>query len=126
MGIWFMMLGFDLLCPAIMLIAGRWFMTKPPKRINGIVGYRTDMSMKNQDTWEFANHYAGKIYWKWGNITLILSVIPMLFLIGQSKQLVATVGCIIMFLHLIPILGVIPLTEKALRETFDKDGMRNK
>lgn len=124
MGIWLMMLGFDLLCPVIMLIAGRWFIVKPPKKINGIVGYRTDMSMKNQDTWEFAHHYSGKFLWKWGKITLILSVIPILFLIEQSEELVATVGCIIMFLQMIPILGVIPPTEKALRDAFDKDGNR--
>ncbi len=49
MGIWFMMLGFNLLTPAIMLGAGKLFLKKAPKDINWIFGYRTTMSMKNED-----------------------------------------------------------------------------
>lgn len=29
----------------------KWF---PPKKINGIYGYRTNKSMKNQKTWDYA------------------------------------------------------------------------
>lgn len=50
MGIWFMMLGFNLLIPAVMLIAGKLFLKNLPKNINWIIGYRTGMSMKNEDT----------------------------------------------------------------------------
>lgn len=49
MGIWFMMLGFNLLIPAIMLGAGKLFSKNSPKDINWIIGYRTTMSMKNED-----------------------------------------------------------------------------
>ena len=55
MGIWFMMLGFNLLIPAIMLGAGKLFLKKAPKDIYWIFGYRTTMSMKNADTWAFAH-----------------------------------------------------------------------
>ena len=55
MGIWFMMLGFNLLIPAILLSAGKLFLKKAPKDINWIFGYRTTMSMKNEDTWAFAH-----------------------------------------------------------------------
>jgi hypothetical protein len=51
MGIWFMMLGFNLLIPAIMLGSGKLFSKNSPKDINWIIGYRTTMSMKNEDTW---------------------------------------------------------------------------
>ena len=37
-----------------------------PKKINGVVGYRTRMSMINMDTWKFAHEYAGKLWWKAG------------------------------------------------------------
>lgn len=69
MGIWFMMLSFNLLIPAIMLIAGRLFSKKAPKDINWIIGYRTTMSMKNEDTWAFAHQIAGAFWWKWGWVT---------------------------------------------------------
>lgn len=124
MGIWFMMLGFNLLIPVIMLIAGKLFRTNAPKNINWIIGYRTAMSMKNEDTWVFAHKYAGSFYWKWGWVVLVFSIIFMLFILGQSVEIVSTAGCILMFLQLIPLIAVIPHTEKALHHTFDKDGKR--
>ena len=124
MGIWFMMLGFNLLIPAIMLGAGKLFLKKAPKDINWIFGYRTTMSMKNDDTWAFAHKVAGAFWWKCGWVTLVVTIIVMLLLIGQYVELVSSAGCSFMFLQLIPILAVIPHTEKALHSTFDKDGNR--
>ena len=124
MGIWLMMLGFNLLIPAIMLGTGKLMQRNTPKDINWIIGYRSAMSMKNEDTWAFAHKVAGAFSWKWGWVTLVVTIIAMLLLIGQSVELVSSAGCILMFLQLIPVLAVIPHTEKALRNTFDKDGHR--
>lgn len=121
---WFLMLGCNLLLPAIMLIAGKLFMKNPPKNINWIIGYRTAMSMKNEDTWKFAHAIAGKFWWKWGWITLVAAVVPMLFVLGKPEEVTAAVGLVLMCVLLIPIIAVIPHTEKALRNTFDQDGNR--
>lgn len=121
---WFLMLGCDLLFPAIMLIAGKLFMKSPPKNINWIIGYRTAMSMKNEDTWKFAHAVAGRFWWKWGWGALAVAVVPMLFVLGKPEEITATVGLILMCILMIPIIAVIPHTEKALRNTFDKDGNR--
>ena len=124
MGIWLMMLGFNLLIPAIMLGTGKLMQRNTPKDINWIIGYRSAMSMKNEDTWAFAHKVAGAFSWNWGWVTLVVTIIAMLLLIGQSVELVSSAGCILMFLQLIPVLAVIPHTEKALRNTFDKAGNR--
>ena len=124
MGIWFMMLGFNLLIPAIMLVSGKLFLSNSPKDVNWIIGYRTTMSMKNADTWAFAHKIAGAFWWKWGWIALAVTTIAMLLLLGQSVELVSTAGCVLMFLQLIPVIAVIPQTEKALRNNFDKNGNR--
>lgn len=124
MGIWFMMLGFNMLIPAIMLVTGKLMERKAPKKINWLIGYRTDMSMKNEDTWAFAQQVAGAFSWKWGWVTLAVTMITMLVLLGRSVETVSSAGCILMFLQLIPVLAVIPHTERALRKNFDKDGMR--
>ena len=124
MGNWFMMLGFNLLIPAIMLGAGKLFSKDSPKDINWIFGYRTTMSMKNEDTWAFAHKVAGAFWWKWGWITLAITVVAMLLILNKSDEVVSVVGCIVMFAQMIPVIVVIPHTEKALRNTFDKDGNR--
>jgi len=124
MGIWFMMLGFNLLIPAIMLAAGKFMERNAPRDINCIIGYRSTMSMKNKDTWTFAHKIAGAFWWKWGWVSLAVTVIAMLLVIARSVEVVSTAGCLLMFLQLIPVLAVIPHTEKALRNTFDKVGNR--
>jgi len=119
-----MMLGFNLLIPAIMLGSGKLFLKKAPKDINWIFGYRTTMSMKNEDTWDFAHKVAGAFWLKWGWITLAVTVVTMLLILNKSDEVISIVGCIILFAQMIPLITVIPHTEKALRNTFDKDGNR--
>ena len=83
MGNWFMMLGFNLLIPAIMLGAGKLFTKNTPKDINWIFGYRTTMSMKNEDTWSFAHKIAGAFWWKWGWGALAVTTATMLLVLGR-------------------------------------------
>ena len=45
---WFIMLGIDILIPLLMLILG-WLLAHKTPRKNAIYGYRTSMSMKNND-----------------------------------------------------------------------------
>lgn len=122
MGFWFFMLIMNLLLPFTMIGFGKYFMKKAPKEINAVFGYRTAMSMKNKDTWEFAHKYCGRIWYVCGCIMLPLTVLPMLFLIGKNEALTETVGTILIILQLIPLVGAIIPTELALRKHFDKDG----
>ena len=50
MGFWIAMFVCNLLVPLLMVIFGRIMYKHAPKSINGIYGYRTSMSMKNEDT----------------------------------------------------------------------------
>ena len=124
MEIWFLMLGCDLLQPLMLLIVGLWMRKAPPKNINHFAGYRTSTSMKNQDTWDFAQAYSGKMMCRLGWISILVAVIPMLFVIGASEDVISIVGLILCGVLLIPLLLVVPLTEKALQKAFDKDGSR--
>ena len=122
MGFWLFMTGCNLLFPAIMLIAGKLFMKGSPKEINHLVGYRTALSMKNEETWRFAHRFAGERWWKWGWWMIPVAVIPMLLVLGGTEDAVAAVGTLLMCVELIPMILVIPLTERALRRHFDRDG----
>lgn len=95
---WLITLIIYLLIPLLMTGLGRLFLFHAPREINVIFGYRTKMSMKNKETWEFAHHYCGRIWF--------------------------TYGIILCILQLIGLIGVIYPTERALRKNFDKDGNR--
>ena len=124
MGFWIFMLAMGLLFPVVMILFGMMFMKSAPKRINYIFGYRTDMSMKNRDTWEFAHKYIGKLWFRFGLLLIPITVIPMLFVIGKTENIVGTVGLIVGFINTIVLIVPIFFTEKALNRTFDKDGKR--
>ena len=121
---WIFMLIMDLLLPFTMIGFGRYFMKKAPKEINSVFGYRTSMSMKNKDTWEFAHKYCGKVWYVCGMVMLPITVIFMLLVIGKSEDCVGSMGGIICGVQLIPLIGSILPTEIALKKNFDKNGTR--
>ena len=124
MGYWIFMLAMGLLFPAIMILFGAVFTKTAPKKINYIFGYRTVMSMKNRETWEFAHKYIGKLWFRFGLLLIPITVIPMLFVIGNSENVVAAVGLIVSFVNTVTLIVPIFFTEKVLSKSFDKDGNR--
>ena len=124
MGFWFAMLTASLLTPIIMLFFGWMFVNNPPEDINGVYGYRTGMSTKNQDTWDFAHRYCGKIWSKLGIILLPASVAAMLTVYGGTEDEIDALATVVCLLQMVPLLFSIVLTEKALKQTFDKNGVR--
>jgi uncharacterized membrane protein len=88
-----------------------------PKKINSWYGYRTTLSMKNQETWDEGNKYSTNQYIIAGVILLILGKIG--FALFQSKG------------YLVPLVAFIPVlmltvftTEKHLKKVFDSNGIR--
>jgi len=124
MGFWIFIMVMNLLLPVTMISFGRYFMKKAPNEINAVFGYRTSMSMKNKDTWEFAHKYCGKIWYVYGLAILPITVIFMLLIIGKNKDYIGTIGGIICGVQLIPLIGSIFQTEIALNKNFDKNGKR--
>lgn len=124
MGFWTFMLFTNLLIPAIMSIMGYFLKKHPPKKINNYFGYRTTMSMKNNDTWIFANKHSGQIMFYWGLYLLPLSSIPYLFLFTKSDNFIGIIGLVICLIQLLIMIFTIFKTEKALKMTFDENGNR--
>lgn len=114
----------DLIIPIIMLFCGITFRNHSPKNINGIYGYRTAMSMKNKDTWEFAHQYCGCLWIKIGLIMLILSIIFSFtaFIFNDKVQEIISLS-IVLAQTLALILSIFPV-EKELKKTFDENGNR--
>ena len=103
---------------------GYLFVKHPPSEINSAIGYRTPMSSKNKDTWNFAHRYSGKVWIKSGIITGVLSVIFIIALQNLKNYDQLIFG--MFYIQIVVLMLVIPLTEIALRTTFDKRGIRKK
>ena len=124
MGFWIWMFIVAILCPTIMIVAGLYFRKSAPKKINVFFGYRTAMSMKNRDTWEFAHKYIGNLWSVLGFTLIVPSAVPMFFLIDKSEELISVFSLVICFVGMAAIIASIIPTEKALKKNFDKDGNR--
>ena len=124
MGFWIFMLIMNLLIPIMMLGFGWVFLHRAPKTINGAYGYRTAMSMKNQDTWDFAHKYAGVLWFKWGKWLLVISAVIMLLVTGKNEDMVGSVGGVLCMVQCVPLIYVIVPTERALKQNFDSKGNR--
>ena len=125
MGFWIFLTICNLMIPALMIVIGKVFIKNPPKTINGIYGYRTSRSRKNQDTWDFAHLYCGKLWWKIGWVMLPLAVIGMLPVIKKNDNIVGGVSAAVIMVECIAMFMTIFLVERALAKKFDKDGNVN-
>ena len=124
MWFWWFMLICDLLIPLCMIGFGIFMHKNPPRKINGLFGYRTAMSMKNTDTWKFAHEYAGRLWWKIGLIITVPSVIAHIPFYNADKNAVGILGLIVMTLQCIILVASIFPVERALDKTFNRDGSR--
>lgn len=124
MWFWWVLLICDLLIPVMMLGFGRIMYKRVPKDINYIFGYRTIRSMKNDDTWQFAHEYCGRLWWKIGLIMLIPTVLVHIPFYNSSKDTIGIVATIVMTVQLIVLIASIFPTEIALKKTFNDDGTR--
>ncbi len=120
--VWIVMLATNLLIPLMMIGIGRYFQKGALPSINYVFGYRTTMSMKNKDTWEFAHRHIGSLWYKVGFVLLFATVIAMLFLWNRSPDAIGYIGCIILCVQVIPMLIPVSITERALKYAFDENG----
>lgn len=124
MGLWIFTFVMDMLIPLTMIGFGKLFLKNAPKEINAVFGYRTSMSMKNKDTWEFAHKYCGRLWYRCGTVLLLVSAVAMLFTIGRSESVTGTVAAVVCALQIVFLIGSVYPTEKALKQNFDRDGKR--
>lgn len=47
--------------PIMMLVIGYLMFKFPPKKINLLIGYRSKVSMKNEQAWKEVNQYFGNM-----------------------------------------------------------------
>mgnify|MGYP001942326949 CR=1 FL=1 len=102
-----------IICGPIFILAG-WIMLKfPPKKINGIYGYRTSSSMKSDEHWDFAQKYGAFQLIRWGAIMILSSSLGIFLNLPDMYSLLIALGLLVI-LSIFPIV----LTERALRQKF--------
>ena len=110
----------SLIVAVIFIVFGSLLMKYPPKDINSIYGYRTTLSMINQDTWDVSQRQGGISMLVLGVSNCILgcwSTIQPMAINNETVQLVfLLIGATVM----------IVIDEIQLRKLFNRDGSRKR
>ena len=109
------MVGF--IVSAILIICGVILYFFPSKNSNWVYGYRTRLSMKNQDTWEVSQKIGGFSMIVFGIIFLIITLVLELFLenlFDEVLVIILLIGSVLMLIF----------DEMYLRKIFNRDGSR--
>ena len=114
----------SLLVPVIVIITGRMMWKHYPKNINGLIGYRTTLSMRNIDTWKFANEYCGRLWYRIGILMLIFSIIICLLFFKASYNTAFMASLILIAIQCIILVATIFPTENALKREFPEEVTR--
>ena len=97
------------------LAVGIFLMNFPPKKINGLYGYRTSRSMQNHEAWYYSQRYSAKIMVVLGVIYLVLGI-ASLFIPKMEDMLSAFVSIAIV---LTGVFYMFYKTERQLAKKFD-------
>lgn len=124
MGFWFFMLATVLLIPLLMAGFGALLYKSPPKAVNHAFGYRTKRSMKNVDTWLFAQRCCGRLWQRWSWPMLAVSAAAMLPFQRAEEDTVGLLTVLLLSLQMLSLISTIFLVERKLKNSFDEDGNR--
>lgn len=102
---------------AFMLGLSWYYKKKPPKKINGLYGFRTRRTMANQDIWDVANKRNAQDLWQFALYLTAISLVLIVFEVPYA-----------ILIHVIVLLiglGIaIFATYRYLDKYFDKNGNR--
>lgn len=123
-GIWIMILCCDLLMVPIVVVCGYAMLKCASKQISALGGYRSKRSMKNSETWRFANQYCGKLWIRLGLGMLIPSVLVHIPFRNSSETVLAILCVVVESIQIAVVIGSILFVEKALKKQFTDAGIR--
>ncbi|WP_101907397.1 SdpI family protein [Tenacibaculum dicentrarchi] len=87
----------------VLLIVSIIYNIKPPKKINGIYGYRTPYSIKNEENWIYCNKLASK--YMLINTHVILLLLLFIYALYYFEYL--SLNTVINFIWIIPCLCLV-------------------
>ena len=107
-----------MLAPVAMFVIGLVWKVNPPKDYRHSFGYRTALSARSQETWDFAHHHISKLWMRLGVLSGILSAVLMVvFRDHYSDFVLWLIGGQMVFLCISAF-----LVDTALKNGFDEDG----
>lgn len=108
------------LCGLIFIATAIIMYLFPPKKINGLYGYRTSASMQSQERWDFAQRFSTLQMGKAGFVLVMVSVIGYFIPISEDIKIIIGIGLLI-----VACLYMMLTTEKAIKKEYPEQKNNN-
>ena len=109
--------------PVVTLIVGIILLKNPPA-VNGFFGYRTKMSMKNENIWQFAQTLSGSMFVKIFAPLTVVSAAVFFTIESQNEDTKFTVFVAVLAINIAAVAFVNHGVGRVLKREFDEDGNR--
>ncbi|NLV50296.1 MAG: SdpI family protein [Clostridiales bacterium] len=107
-----------LIIPVSYIVLGGCFWKHSPQKINYCAGWRTGRSMKNRETWIFANTLGGKCTMLLGVAELIVTTAVLIFTRKSGERTIAYVVLALVLAQTVCFGFVFSYVEKKIKEKF--------
>ncbi len=107
-----------MIVPVCLFLAGIMWKTKPPAYLSQGLCYRTTLTEKSQEAWQFAHFHCAKLWTRAGLILIVLTAVLMYFL---KESYISYLLWIIFFQMVIFCISAF-FVEILLKSCFDENG----
>lgn len=115
---YYLMLVLTLITPLTMLLVGLLWKAKPPKFGGSGLAYRTQLSARSQEAWDFAHKHISKLWVRIGlMLTVLTAVLMVMFRDSASRFFLWLIAGQMAFLCISAF-----LVDGTLKASFDQEG----
>lgn len=104
--------------PVVLLLGGYVMANHPTQRSNALCGYRTERSLKSEETWYFAQDYCGHLWLKVGGVLLLPSFLSLALLRNQGEHALSLAMLVLIAVQMAALFLSIVKVESALKANF--------
>jgi len=124
MKFWIYMTFMAIIVPLVLIAVGLYYTKCPPEKIYTDFGYKTALTLKNDDIWAYAHQLCGKTWIKLGLIMIPLSIAIMVIPLFISENAMSFFSVALFALQCVAVFFSFRKTKATLLTVFDEEGNR--
>ena len=124
MKFWIYMTFMAIIVPLVLLGVGLYYTKCPPEKIYTDFGYKTPLTLKNDDIWAFAHQCCGKTWIKLGLIMIPISIAIMVIPLFISEDAMSIFSVALFALQCVAVFFSFRRVKATILTVFDENGNR--
>jgi hypothetical protein len=124
MKFWIYMTFMGIIVPLVLLAVGLYYTKCPPEKIYTDFGYKTPLTLKNEDIWAYAHQLCGKSWIKLALIMIPASIAVMVIPLFISEDAMSFFSVGLFVVQCVAVFFSFRKVKATLLTVFDEEGNR--